>query len=217
MADQLNNFLNKMEELNTQNKIEQPEINLAEMNCLVKRKLALETDISTKEEELNLLKKELTNLNRKKIPEAMLSLGLSKVTTESGAELTISKQYRGNISEKTAEFAMNWFIRTNQADSIKNAYTVTLGVGNADEAKNLEEILSEAGYFYKNKKDIAWSTLASILRELDTNDELANNETWTKLQEEGKVPRNMTLKEALGAYDYYETKMKFKRNKSSCT
>jgi len=212
MTDQFNKFLDKMEGIDGALDAAAPKAeNLAEMNDLVQDKLDLEKEIAEMEAELNSKKKDLTDLDREKIPNKMIELGLSKLVTKSGAELSINKVYRGNISEKYAEHALDWFIETNQADSIKNAYTVTLGVGKSEEARKLEQALINEGFDFKNKKDIAWNTLASIIKDLDQSEELSDNEAWNKLQEQGKVPKGLTLKDALGVYDYYETKVKFKK------
>jgi hypothetical protein len=190
---------------------EEKKISMGELSSLVEVKLAKEAEEARLLEELNNLQKDIKYLNQVIIPKAMIELGFNKVTTTSGAEVTITKNYRGNISEAHAEDAFEWFIATNQADSIKNKYEVTLGVGKSDEALKVEKALESAGVFYKNKQDIAWNTLAGILKDLDSNDSLSDNAEWKKLQEEGKVNKEKTLREVLGAYDYFETKIKFKK------
>lgn len=190
---------------------EEKKVSMAELSSLIDAKLNKEAQEANLLEELNKLQKDIKYLNQVVIPKAMMELGFNKVTTSTGAEVTINKQYRGNISEAHADDAFKWFIATNQADCIKNKYEVTIGVGKSDEAKKVEEALEQAGIYYKNKQDIAWNTLAGILKDLDSNDLLSDNAEWKKLQEDGEVSKEKALREVLGAYDYYETKLKFKK------
>jgi len=184
---------------------------LGEVTELINKKLKLENEQAQILMRLNYLNGELENLNSKLIPNKMMELGLSKVTTASGAEVSINKLYRGNISEKHSIDALKWFIETKQVDSIKNEYKVTLGVGNTIEAESLKNLLLKNGYKYNNKQSIAWNTLSGIIRDLDSSEELNENKSWLKLQKEERVPKDLSLRDALGVFIKNETKLKFKK------
>lgn len=174
---------------------------------VIDKKFALEAEIAALQEMLEDKTKLLKEYDQLKIPQLVEAAGLAEVTTKNGFKITIKNEYRGNISEANSELALEWFIRSGGADTIKNNYIIPVSITDKTIAKTLEDILKRAGLDYSRKLGIAWNTLAGVIKDLDVSGNLENNEYFEKLKKDKGLPSDLTLAQVLGAYKYKTTKV----------
>lgn len=179
----------------------------------IEKKFALEAEIAELKETLENKEKLLKEYNQVKIPQLVEAAGLAEVTTKNGFKITIKDEYRGNISEANSELALEWFIRSGGADTIKNNYIIPISIVDKKIAKTLEDILKKAGLDYSRKLGIAWNTLAGVIKELDVSGNLENNEYFEALKKDKGLSSDLTLSRILGAYKYKTTKVQKPKKK----
>lgn len=179
----------------------------------IEKKFALEAEIAELKETLENKEKLLKEYNQVKIPQLVEAAGLAEVTTKNGFKITIKDEYRGNISEANSELALEWFIRSGGADTIKNNYIIPISIVDKKIAKTLEDILKKAGLDYSRKLGIAWNTLAGVIKELDVSGNLENNEYFEALKKDKGLSSDLTLSQILGAYKYKTTKVQKPKKK----
>ena len=186
---------------------------LGKLGELVNSKFELEETIAKKEAEVKALKDELAEYNTVKIPELLEAAGLSEITTKDGYKVKTELKYRGSISEADKDKALEWFIASGGADTIKNSYIIPISIADKDVAKNLEQLLTKVGLSYSNELKIAWNTLAGVIKDLDVNGSLENNQVFEKLRKENNWPEDLTLSKVLGVYKTKDTKVVKKKSK----
>lgn len=174
---------------------------------VIDQKFELEAEIAELTAKLEDKQNLLKEYDRIKIPQLVEAAGLSEVTTKSGYKITIKDEYRGSISEENSEIALDWFISSGGADTVKNNYIIPVSIKDKEIAKQLEAILNKVGLDYSRKIGIAWNTLAGVIKELDTTGNLENNSYFESLKASKKLDPNLTLSKVLGAYHYKTTKV----------
>lgn len=179
----------------------------------IENKFKLESEIAELQSNLEEKEKQLKEYNQEKIPKLLEAAGMSEVTTAGGFKVTVKDEYRGNISEANAKIALDWFIKSGGADTVKNNYIIPISIADKEAAKVLEQILERAGLDYSRKLNIAWNTLAGIIKELDVTGNLENNEYFEALKKEQGLPTELTLSKVLGAYKYKTTKVQKPKKK----
>lgn len=180
---------------------------LGKLGELVDKKFALEQAISIKEGELKELQDSLKEYDQVKIPELIEAAGLAEVTTKHGYKVTIKQEYRGNISEANSEYVLDWFIRSGGADTVKSKFEVPVSINDKKTMELLEGIFRKCDVDFSKKINIAWNTLAGVIKELDTTNKLDNNEYFEALKKQHQLPEDMTLSKLLGVYKYKTTKV----------
>lgn len=179
----------------------------------IDKKFILEEEIANLTAELEAKQNELKEFDRVKIPQLVEAAGLSEVTTKNGFKITIKNEYRGNISEANANIALDWFIKSGGADTIKNNYVIPISINDKEVAQKLEDILSKCGIDFSRKINIAWNTLAGVIKELDVEGKLETNEAFEMLKKEKGLDPELTLSKVLGAYKYKTTKVQKPKKK----
>lgn len=180
---------------------------------VVEEKFILENKIAELKEELESKEKLLKEYDQVKIPQLVEAAGLSEITTKNGFKITIKTEYRGSISEANSNLALDWFIKSGGADTIKNNYVVPVSIADKEIAESLEAILGRVGLDYSRKLGIAWNTLAGVIKELDTTGRLEHNDQFEALKKERNLPTDLTLSQVLGVYKYKTTKVQKPRKK----
>ena len=74
-------------------------------------------------------------------------------------------------------------------------------------------MLTKVGLSYSNELKIAWNTLAGVIKDLDVNGSLENNQVFEKLRKENNWPEDLTLSKVLGVYKTKDTKVVKKKSK----
>lgn len=180
---------------------------LGKLGELVNQKFEVEKRIKDLEAELKEQKNLANKYDSEDIPKLLEAAGLSEITTNTGYRIKVANKYRGNISEANAELALQWFIKSGGADTIKNNYVIPVSIADKQVAANLEALLSKVGLDYSHKLNVAWNTLAGVIEELDTKGELQNNKIFNELKRELDISEDITLDKVLGAYKTKTTKV----------
>lgn len=208
MSDVFEDFKSGLEEAGiTENiQIEDTDI-MGKLGQLIDKKFELEKEIEDLNTKLENKTKELQDYDRIKIPELIEAAGLAEVTTKDGFKITVKQEYRGNISEQNSALALDWFIKSGGADTVKNTYVVPISINDKEVAKKFEEILGKVGLDYSRKINIAWNTLAGVIKDLDVTGNLTDNIFFEQLKEEKNLDPNLTLENVLGVFKYKTTKV----------
>lgn len=198
----------------TEDLIQSPDADIiGKLGEVIEEKFTLENKIAELKEELENNEKLLKEYDQVKIPQLVEAAGLSEVTTKNGFKITIKTEYRGSISEANSNLALDWFIKSGGADTIKNNYVVPVSIADKEIAESLEAILGKVGLDYSRKLGIAWNTLAGVIKELDTTGRLEYNDQFEALKKEKNLPADLTLSQVLGVYKYKTTKVQKPRKK----
>jgi hypothetical protein len=181
---------------------------LGALGKLVEEKQKIETDIALLTAQLEEKQKELKDYDQNKIPNLIESAGLQEITTKNGYKVSVKQEYRGNISEENQEYALDWFIKSGGADTVKNKFEVPVSINDKKTIDLLEQIFNRAGVSYVRKLGIPWNTLAAVIRELDGTGQLENNEFFEQVRKSNPtMPNDLTLEKVLGVYKYKTTKV----------
>lgn len=181
---------------------------LGKLGQLVEEKQLIEADIEALESQLKDKQDLLKDYDQNKIPALIEAAGLQEVTTKAGYKVSIKQEYRGNISEDNAEYALDWFIKSGGADTVKNKFEVPVSINDKETMALLEQIFNKAGVAYTRKLGIPWNTLAAVIRELDGTGQLENNEFFEQVRKSNPtMPSDLTLEKVLGVYKYKTTKI----------
>lgn len=179
----------------------------------IEAKFKLEEEIAVLQGQLAEKEKLLKEYDQIKIPQLLEAAGLAEVTTKNGFKVTTKNEYRGNISEANSEVALDWFIKSGGADTVKNSYIIPVSINDKAVAEKLEAILDRAGLGYSRKLNIPWNTLAGVIKELDVTNNLDNNKYFEDLKKDKGLPSDLTLSKVLGVYKYKTTKVQKPKNK----
>ena len=187
---------------------------LGKLGQLVEEKQSVEAEIANLELQLKEKQELLKEYDQNKIPTLIEAAGLQEITTKAGYKVSIKQEYRGNISESNAEYALDWFIKSGGADTVKNKFEVPVSINDKETMALLEQIFSKAGVSYTRKLGIPWNTLAAVIRELDGTGQLENNEFFEQVRKDNPtMPSDLTLEKVLGVYKYKTTKIQKPKTK----
>lgn len=209
MSDVFEDFKSALEDVGiSEEELQKPDTDiLGKLGEVIETKFKIEAKIASIEADLESHQKLLKECDSLTIPRLLEAAGLSEVKTAAGYKVKVEDVYRGNISEDNSSIALEWFIKSGGADTIKNNYIVPVSIADKEVAAVLENILSKADLDYSRKLGIAWNTLAGVIKELDTTGKLKDNEAFEKLREEKGLPEDLTLERVLGVYKYKTTKV----------
>jgi hypothetical protein len=148
----------------------QTTIDLGEDDTLVQIQ-ALAADLRNKELEVEChenraaaAKEEARDIAERKLPDLMLSVGMSEFKLLDDSKVTLKKFYKGALKDREACFT--WLRESGNDGVIKNTIKTEFGKGEEEEAKELECLLKDTGFTYQRKADIHHATLNSLLKEL---------------------------------------------------
>ena len=209
MSDVFEDFKSALEDVGiSEEELQKPDTDiLGKLGEVIETKFKIEAKIASIEADLESHQKLLKECDSLTIPRLLEAAGLSEVKTAAGYKVKVEDVYRGNISEDNSSIALEWFIKSGGADTIKNNYIVPVSIADKEVAAVLESILSKADLDYSRKLGIAWNTLAGVIKELDITGKLKDNEAFEKLREEKGLPEDLTLERVLGVYKYKTTKV----------
>lgn len=126
------------------------------------RRLALE--IEDKENEIKILKAQVDELELRKIPDALLEAGLSKITTFEGLEVS-TKLFVGAIPKDKKEQVFSWMDTHGHSSLIKRNVSVAFDKGSSEAAKKAEQAILELGLTPKTSLDVHHMTWSSFAKE----------------------------------------------------
>lgn len=138
---------------------------LSSVAGLVRRQLALETEVGNLEELLKQKKEELRQVSEDLLPSALEEYGLKELRMDDGSTITVQTFYGASIPKDRTEEAFNW-LRTNDfGDLIKNTVSVSFGRNEDNIAKSVAAELQSQGYATSQKEWVEPMTLKAFVKE----------------------------------------------------
>jgi len=132
---------------------------------LVRRQLALESEIENHEELLKQRKLELKSVSEDLLPAALEEHGLKELRMADGSIVSVQSFYGASIPKDRTEDAFNW-LRTNDfGDLIKNVVSVSFGRNEDNVAKELQGNLQSKGFATSQKEWVEPMTLKAFVKE----------------------------------------------------
>jgi hypothetical protein len=142
------------------------DINLSELQTLVKQMFDAEDDVATKELELKQAKERLDNLQTKLIPDKMGNIEEMKVNVAGRTRIVkIKKVFRANIKKEDKPVAYVWLDEHDHGDLIKTELIMEYPRKSLEAAKADLAKLHDLGFSPELHQDIHWATLDAWARE----------------------------------------------------
>lgn len=108
----------------------------------------------------------LAEVQEHQLPDAMIDLGLKKLTLDDGSELGLAREYFPNIGGEREAPAFAWLREQEHDSMIKNEFKLWFGKGEDDKALRLLELLEAEALPFNKKESIHSGTLRKFVREL---------------------------------------------------
>lgn len=140
-------------------------MDLSELTTLALHMTEVAAEVTALEDTLKERKRVLDELSGKTIPDAMASVGVTKIKLNTGAEIEVQPQIQAHISKKNIFSAHDWLRRNDFGDLIKNTLALSFGRGDDDLATRAKEQLDELGLPYEQKEVVNAQTLKAWVRE----------------------------------------------------
>ena len=163
------------EDIFSQDALELQDINitsddkLKRVSLLAEEMLLLEKQITKMEDELDTLKKHYRELSERKLPEAMLDVGMKSFELNDGSSVSVKVDVHTGIAEKDKVAAFKWLRDNGYGDLIKNEIKVRFGMGEDERANVLKKYLdfnNEGRFEYDEKTVVLPQTLKAFAKEL---------------------------------------------------
>lgn len=138
---------------------------LKRVSALAQQQANLEAALAATNESAKALGEQLRTVREIDLPAAMDEAGLSKFTTSSGLQVSVSERFScGNL--KTA-VGLDWLRAHDGADLIKREVEVTFSRGEDADAAALAAELAKRyrGHDIKDYSQVVWNTLSSWVKE----------------------------------------------------
>jgi hypothetical protein len=139
---------------------------LKDLSILVRHVQDMEENVTKIEAELAKAKDRLHFFKTDLIPTYMYDLGLEKVTTNTGHEVSVKTSYYGNISEERLESATKWLEEHGDGSLVKTTIGHTFGKGEEEQVDKLVllNFLQEHMMEYNEKKGVHPQTLKAFIK-----------------------------------------------------
>ncbi len=132
---------------------------------LANRQLDLEKEIEELETKLKEKNEQLTQVQERDLPEAMMECGISEFKLVDGSKVTVKPYYQASPPKDKYEEAMAWLRNNGHGDLIKNDVTVSFGKGEDERACDFKDFLSKHGTSYTDKTGVHPQTFKAFVRE----------------------------------------------------
>lgn len=151
---------------------------LGSISNLAQQQVKLQATVSKLENELELAKKELLEVSDKKLPEAMINIGLDEFKMSDGSKVAIKSFYVGRIAEEKREEAFEWLTDHGEDAIVKTKVVVEFGMKEIEIARAFMEFIrgfNQCPVEPYLDQDIHWATLRKWLGEMMENPEISGN------------------------------------------
>ena len=110
---------------------------------------------------------ELKDIREKEIPDAMMSLNISKFVMDDGTEIAIKDELYASINESKRKEALEWLDNNGLGDIIKHDITISFARGEHEEAERIKGVLQDNGQdSYLEKATVHPQTLKATFKDL---------------------------------------------------
>lgn len=138
---------------------------LSSIRELARQQLELEKAIADKEAEVAELKKQLTQIEQRLLPDAMFKAGLPSFKTTSGHEVTVKEDIAISIPKDKMDSVATWLEDNGHADVVVGQVIVDLARNSHNERKAAIEALVNIGLEPRETNSVNTATLKKILKE----------------------------------------------------
>lgn len=135
---------------------------LQNLAYLISRRDALMIQKTLAEASLSAIVEELSEIDKRQIPDLMMEAGLKKFTTSDGREVSFKMEYYGSASSPEA---IHWLMAHGHGDIIKRDFKIPLEKGDSKTAESLRKTLDKMGLSYTDAEAVHGQTLKAWLRE----------------------------------------------------
>jgi len=116
------------------------------------------------EDQMKELKERITELEMKKIPDALLEAGLQELVTTEGLKVSL-QQYTGAIPPESKTMAFDWMDQHGHSSLIKRTVSVKFDKGSSQAAALAEEAIRALGLEPKTLLDVHFQTFKAFVKE----------------------------------------------------
>lgn len=141
---------------------------LSQVHQLAVQQLHLQEEVAHLEAELASAKERLERIQNVALPEAMLSLGLSKFTLTSGATVSIKEDVMASIKADYIDGAVAWLDKIGCGDVVKDEIKVNLSRGEAELAARFMALAYALNVKATEKLSVHPQTLKALVKEQRT-------------------------------------------------
>jgi len=149
--------------------IEKPVVaTLENMIVFTTRHREIERELEELDRYAATLKVELTTIEEKNLPQILEALGMSDYGLKDGSRIELEGKFQGALVVKDLEQRkrqLDWLVKNEGQDLIKNTFTLTFPKGKDEEAKALRELLSEYDFDFTVEESVHASSLGSFIKE----------------------------------------------------
>lgn len=110
---------------------------------------------------------QLKDIREKEIPDAMMSLNISKFVMDDGTEIAVKDELYASINESKRKEALEWLDNNGLGDIIKHDITISFARGEHEEAERIKGVLQDNGQdSYLEKATVHPQTLKATFKDL---------------------------------------------------
>lgn len=134
----------------------------------------IESEVAEYSRYTNTLKGELKSIEENKLPQMLEILGMADFSFKDGSKVILTPTFQGTIvveDEVQRKKQLDWMIKNEGQDHIKNTFTITFGKGQDAEAKVLRDMLVEYEFDFEVKETVHAGSLGAFIKEKLKNGE----------------------------------------------
>ena len=125
----------------------------------------LEDELTSREDQLKKLKKNIELISGEVIPTMMQEMNISTLKLADGSAVEVKPIYGASITVDKKEEAFNWLRKNGLGDLIKNEVTVSFGRNEDNKAADYAVLAQGKGYQPTQKLKVEPMTLKALVRE----------------------------------------------------
>ena len=133
---------------------------------LARRQRELERKVERAEALLAGRQKQLTEVQRRLLPEALREAGLKDFTLDGGGKVSVKDEYYATISGPNREAALTWLRERGHDGIIKNSVEIKFGRGEDTRAAEAMALLAEHGFSPTQTEKVEPQTLKATAKDL---------------------------------------------------
>lgn len=142
-----------------------PVVDLAELSAMAEHMLEVQADVDRIETELKRRKKDLADIQERKLPEALEAAGVKSFALTNGQTVLLHEDMKISVPKSRKAEIVRWLKKHGFEAFITSQLSVNLGKGSQDEAAKLADFVEKLGLKAIQAEDINSGTLKKILKD----------------------------------------------------
>jgi len=139
--------------------------NINKLADKIKDMQSLQNQLSTQEDQIKKLKKDIEHISGEIIPTMLSEMGLSLLKLQDGSSVEVKTNYSATITQANKEAAFNWLRENGLGDIIKNEISVSFGRNEDNKAADYADLAKGQGLEPQQKLKVEPMTLKALVRE----------------------------------------------------